>query len=62
MIERHIINSLQETKELAEKIAEKIELKGQVITLTGTLGSGKTYFTSCVLTKLLISSFSITFL
>lgn len=53
MIEKHIINSLQETKELAEKIAEKIELKGQVITLTGTLGSGKTYFTSCLINHLL---------
>ena len=53
MIEKYIINSLQETKELAEKIAEKLKLRGQVITLNGTLGSGKTYFTSCLINYLL---------
>lgn len=53
MIEKYIINSLQETKELAEKIAEKLKLTGQVITLNGTLGSGKTYFTNCLINYLL---------
>lgn len=46
------INSLEETKNLAEYVAEHLKT-GQVITLKGTLGSGKTYFTSCIINKLL---------
>ena len=40
------IETLEETKKLAEDIAFKTSL-GNVITLNGTLGSGKTYFCNC---------------
>lgn len=46
------INSIQDTKKLAEKIAGDLK-PGQVITLRGTLGAGKTYFTSCLINSLL---------
>ncbi len=46
MVEKYIINSFEETKKLAEQIADKVDV-GQVITLKGTLGAGKTYFTNC---------------
>jgi tRNA threonylcarbamoyladenosine biosynthesis protein TsaE len=38
------LNSEQDTKELAEKIAPLLK-KGDVLTLYGDLGSGKTFFT-----------------
>ena len=46
MYKEYKINSLEDTKKLAELIAEKVNI-GQVITLKGTLGAGKTYFTNC---------------
>lgn len=51
MVEKYTINSLEETKELAKEIANKLEI-GQVITLKGTLGAGKTYFTNCLINAL----------
>jgi tRNA threonylcarbamoyladenosine biosynthesis protein TsaE len=46
------IKSLEETQYLAESIAEILK-PGQVVTLKGTLGAGKTFFTSCIINKLL---------
>lgn len=46
------INSLNDTKKIAEEIANKLSI-GNVITLRGTLGSGKTFFTSCLINELL---------
>ena len=43
-----ISHSEEETKEIAKKIASKL-VKGNVIVLTGDLGSGKTKFTEGVL-------------
>lgn len=53
MAEQYKIHSLKETEELANKISNIIK-PGQVITLKGTLGAGKTYFTSCLINSLLI--------
>lgn len=49
---KYQIKTLQETNELAEQIAENLNI-GQVITLKGTLGAGKTYFTGCLINTLL---------
>ena len=43
-----VSNSEEETKLIGKKIAEKLK-KGDVIVLTGDLGSGKTKFTEGVL-------------
>ncbi|MDR3290374.1 MAG: tRNA (adenosine(37)-N6)-threonylcarbamoyltransferase complex ATPase subunit type 1 TsaE [Rickettsiales bacterium] len=52
-------HSLQETRELANKIA--LELKvGDVILLNGDLGAGKTYFATCVIQKLLNKEINVT--
>lgn len=48
MVEKYIINSLEETGKLAEKIADRLNV-GEVVTLKGTLGAGKTYFTNCLI-------------
>ncbi len=42
----YIVKSKEDTKKLAENIASNVN-KGTVITLTGTLGAGKTFFTEC---------------
>ena len=42
----YIVKSKEDTRKIAEDIASKIN-KGSVITLTGTLGAGKTFFTEC---------------
>jgi len=49
---KYQIKTLQETNELAEQIAKTLD-RGQVITLKGTLGAGKTYFTGCLINALL---------
>ncbi len=41
--------SEEETKRLAKKVAEKLK-KGNIVVLTGDLGSGKTKFTEGILT------------
>ena len=43
-MKQHISNSPQQTKNLAHKIAKKFET-GEIIALSGDLGSGKTQFT-----------------
>lgn len=43
-MEKYISNSEVETKIIAQKFAEKLK-KGDVVVLTGDLGSGKTKFT-----------------
>ena len=45
----YVTNNEEETKELAKKIASKLK-KGDVIVLSGELGSGKTKFTEGILT------------
>ena len=52
MVEKFVINNLNDTKNLAESIADQCSI-GNVITLNGTLGAGKTYFTSCFINYLL---------
>lgn len=52
MYKEYKINNLEDTKKLAEKIADKINL-GEVITLKGTLGAGKTFFTNCFINYLM---------
>ncbi len=47
-MEKLISNSENETKLIGKKIAEKLK-KGDVVVLTGDLGSGKTKFTEGVL-------------
>lgn len=52
---KKILNFEEETKEIAEEIAEKIknkEIKTNVLALTGDLGSGKTCFTQFFAKKL----------
>lgn len=51
----YISKSLEETKEIAQKIAHKLNL-GDVVTLTGELGSGKTTFTRYLVEALGIST------
>ena len=45
----YVTNNEEETKEFAKKIASKLK-KGDVIVLSGELGSGKTKFTEGILT------------
>lgn len=52
MYKEYKINNLEDTKKLAEEIANKINL-GEVITLKGTLGAGKTFFTNCFINYLM---------
>lgn len=52
MYKEYKINNLEDTKKLAEEIADKINL-GEVITLKGTLGAGKTFFTNCFINYLM---------
>lgn len=47
-MEKYISNSEDETKQIAKNFASKLE-KGDVVVLTGDLGSGKTKFTEGVL-------------
>ncbi len=47
-MEKYISNSEKETKEIAKKFAEQLKV-GDVIVLTGDLGSGKTKFTEGIL-------------
>ncbi|MDD2840026.1 MAG: tRNA (adenosine(37)-N6)-threonylcarbamoyltransferase complex ATPase subunit type 1 TsaE [Rickettsiales bacterium] len=49
---KYQIKTLEETNGLAEQIAKTLNI-GQVVTLKGTLGAGKTYFTSCLINALL---------
>ncbi len=51
-MQEYKINNLNDTKKLAEKIADNLNI-GQVITLEGTLGSGKTYFSGCLINHIL---------
>lgn len=44
---KYIVNSLEETKKLAEKFASTLK-KGDVVLLNGDLGAGKTTFTQFV--------------
>ena len=48
----YIVKTLEETNELAKQVAEELVI-GNVITLTGTLGVGKTFFTSCLINHIL---------
>lgn len=52
MKKQYQIKTPQETNKLAEQIAEDLSV-GQVVTIKGTLGAGKTYFTSCLINTLL---------
>lgn len=52
MYKEYKINNLEDTKKLAEEIADKINL-GEVIILKGTLGAGKTFFTNCFINYLM---------
>lgn len=52
MYKEYKINNLEDTKKLAEEIADKINI-GEVITLKGTLGAGKTFFTNCFINYLM---------
>ncbi|HSQ97408.1 MAG TPA: tRNA (adenosine(37)-N6)-threonylcarbamoyltransferase complex ATPase subunit type 1 TsaE [Rickettsiales bacterium] len=52
MKKQYQIKTLQETNKLAEQIAENLSV-GQVVTIKGTLGAGKTYFTHCLINALL---------
>ena len=52
MYKEYKINNLEDTKKLAEEIADKINV-GEVITLKGTLGAGKTFFTNCFINYLM---------
>ncbi len=47
-MEKYISNSEDETKQIAKNFANKLK-KGDVVVLTGDLGSGKTKFTEGVL-------------
>ena len=49
---KYQIKTLEETNKLAKEISKNLSI-GQVITLKGTLGAGKTYFTSCLINALL---------
>ena len=53
MNKEYIVKTLEETNELAKQIAEELVI-GNVITLTGTLGVGKTFFTSCLINHILL--------
>jgi len=50
-MDRITINNLAETKELAQKFAKLLK-GGEIITLSGDLGAGKTTFTRLVLKEL----------
>ena len=52
MYKEYKINNLEDTKKLAEEIAYKINV-WEVITLKGTLGAGKTFFTNCFINYLM---------
>lgn len=52
MYKEYKINNLEDTKKLAEEIANEINT-GEVITLKGTLGAGKTFFTNCFINYLM---------
>lgn len=51
---KYVINSLEETKNLAQKFADKLQI-GQVVLLNGDLGAGKTTFTQFVFAHLGVS-------
>jgi len=44
---KYIVNSLEETKQLAQNFANELKI-GQVVLLSGDLGAGKTTFTQFV--------------
>ena len=48
---KFIVNSLEETKKLAQDFAKKLKI-GQVVLLNGDLGAGKTTFTQFVFAAL----------
>ena len=48
---KYIVNSLEETKQLAQNFAKELEI-GQVVLLNGDLGAGKTTFTQFVFAAL----------
>lgn len=48
---KFVVNSLEETKKLAQKFAKDIKI-GQVVLLNGDLGAGKTTFTQFVFAAL----------
>ena len=48
---KYIINSIEETKKLAENFANELQV-GQVVLLNGDLGAGKTTFTQFVFSAL----------
>lgn len=52
MYKEYLVKNINDTKKIAALIAEKVNI-GQVITLKGTLGAGKTYFTSCLINCLM---------
>lgn len=52
MYKEYKINNLEDTKKLAEEIANEINTS-EVITLKGTLGAGKTFFTNCFINYLM---------
>lgn len=52
IVNEYRIKNLEETNKLAENIASQLHI-GNVITLKGTLGAGKTYFTSCLINHML---------
>lgn len=54
MIKEYIIKTKTDTKNLAKQIAKKINHKKIIITLNGEIGVGKTFFTSCLINKLLL--------
>lgn len=51
-INTYIINSEEETKQLAEKISFLVK-KQTIILLKGNLGVGKTFFTNCLINAIL---------
>ena len=51
-MKEYTVKSKEETKEIATSIARKIGV-GNAILLTGTLGAGKTFFTSCLINEIL---------
>ena len=52
MNKEYIVKTLEETNKLAKQIAETLVV-GDVITLSGTLGVGKTFFASCLINHIL---------
>lgn len=45
-MKKYLVKTEEETAEIAKNVAKNVK-KGDIFTLTGDLGSGKTFFTSC---------------